>query len=399
MIIPMVSIKRALLIGVAGVLGLCLAGCDSPATQTDPERPAEVGVITVKASRYTVRQSLPGRTRAKTQAEVRPQIQGIVEKRRFTEGASVAAGDVLYEIESSRYEAALDQAQAELAQARARLQSDEPLAQRYTELAAIDAISKQERDNAQATLAQDKADIATANAAVKTARINLDFTRIRAPIDGQIGASRVTPGALVTTNQTDPLTTITQLDPIFVDIQQSAAQYLRLKQAVASGALATDDDQAAPVKVSPEGADLVLDGRLQFTSVQVDADTGSVMLRAIVANPAHDLLPGMYVQASLVQGIDTRALLVPQQGIDRSSAGKPTALVVDETGHVAERQVTLAGATEDNRWRVRDGLAAGDRLIVQGMGKVKPGDAVAVTRLTMQDGRLVAQTTNPAPAD
>ena len=399
MSIHRVSIGRALLIGMACVLGLYLAGCDTSTTQAATESPADVGVITVQASRYIVRQSLPGRTRARIQAEVRPQIQGIVEERRFTEGANVAAGDVLYEIESSRYEAALAQAQAELAQARARLQSDEPLAKRYTELAAIDAISKQERDNAQATLAQDKADIATANAAVKTARINLDFTRIRAPIDGQIGASRVTPGALVTTNQTDPLTTITQLDPIFVDIQQSAAQYLRLKQAVASGALATDDDQAAPVKVSPEGADLVLDGRLQFTSVQVDADTGSVMLRAIVANPAHDLLPGMYVQASLVQGIDTRALLVPQQGIDRSSAGKPTALVADETGHVAERQVTLAGATEDNRWRVRDGLAAGDRLIVQGMGKVKPGDAVAVTRLTMQDGRLVAQTTNPAPAD
>ena len=378
---------------VPALLGLCLcvgiAGCGRDEAAAEPAAASEVGVVVLDTSTYTVRQSLPGRTRATIQAEVRPQIQGIIEKRTFIEGATVAAGDLLYKIESSPYEAALEQAQAELAQARASLQSDAPLAARYKELAEIDAISKQERDNAQATLAQDKADIATAQAAVRTARINLDFTEIRAPIDGQIGPSRVTPGALVTTNQTDPLTTITQLDPMFVDIQQSAAGYLRLKQAVDSGALAVDDNQAAPVRVSPEGADLTARGRLQFTGVTVDANTGSVTLRAIVDNPDRDLLPGMYVEASLVQGIDTRALLVPQQGIDRSSAGQPTALVVEPGGTVAKRRVTIAGATDDNRWRITDGLAAGDRLIVQGRDKVEPGDTPAVTPLVMQDGRLM----------
>ncbi|RJS91603.1 efflux RND transporter periplasmic adaptor subunit [Salinisphaera sp. Q1T1-3] len=378
----------ALLIGAAVV-----AGCsqtDAPARQADVR---DVGVYVVTPQRYTVRETLPGRTRATQQSEVRPQVEGIIEKRLFTEGADVAAGDVLYRIDPARYSAAVDEAEAQLAQARARLQSDAPLAKRYTELAKIDAISKQDRDNAVATLAQDKADVASAKASLKTARINLGYTRIKAPIAGRIGASTVTAGALVTTNQSEALTTITQLDPIYVDIQQSATQYLALKQAIDSGRLATDDNDAAPVRVTPEGSDLQLDGKLAFSGVTVDSDTGAVMLRAIVPNPAHDLLPGMYVRATLTQGIDVRALLVPQQAVSRNGKGEPSAFVIDADDTVEKKALTIAGATDDHRWRVTDGLTAGDRVVVQGAGQIQVGDRVTTTPLVVRDGNL-----QPAPA-
>ncbi|HET7315466.1 efflux RND transporter periplasmic adaptor subunit [Salinisphaera sp.] len=393
------SLVHRLSLSAAAALTLLVGACSQPAPPAPPG-PTEVGVYKVTPQPYTVTETLPGRTRAYRTSEVRPQVDGIIEKRLFTEGTHVAAGDALYQIDPARYQAAVAQAEAQLAQARAAVKSAAPLARRYQHLAEIDAISKQDRDNAVAQLAQDKADVASAEANLKSARINLGYTRIEAPISGQIGASTVTAGALVTANQSDALTTINQLDPIYVDIRQSADQYLRLRRAIATGALETDDDNTAPVMVSPSGggANVHLKGKLAFSGVQVDPDTGSIMLRAIVPNPDHLLLPGMYVTAKLIQGIDMKSLLVPQQGVERNAAGEPIALVVDADNQVVQRKLTIAAAADNQRWRVTSGLSAGDRVIVQGTGKVGPGDAVDPVVVTIDDdGDVHAVHDTPGP--
>ncbi|WP_423821946.1 efflux RND transporter periplasmic adaptor subunit [Salinisphaera sp. SPP-AMP-43] len=361
---------------------LLLAGCSE--SETTPERaPASVSVYQVSSQPYTVTETLPGRTRAYMTSDVRPQVDGIIQKRLFTEGAHVAAGDALYRIDASRYQAAVAQAKAQLQQAQAAVKSAEPLARRYQHLADIDAISKQDRDNAVADLAQDRADVANAKANLQTAQINLGYTQIKAPISGRIGASAVTPGALVTANQSDALTTINQLDPIYVDIQQSVSQYLTLKHAVATGELDTDSDNAAPVTVTPEGGHATLTGKLEFSSVTVESDTGTVMLRAIVPNPEHTLLPGMYVRARLTQGIDVKSILVPQQAVQRDASGEPTALLVDTDDKVTRHKLKIASATDDNRWRVTSGLSVGDRVIVEGTDKVSVGDRVDAVAVTL----------------
>lgn len=372
------------------VIMIMIAGCSSE--QTPPARPTpSVGVYTVQTQPYTVTETLPGRARAYMSSEVRPQIDGIIKKRLFTEGAEVKAGQVLYQIDASRYRAAYDSAKARLAQAKAAVESARPLAERYRALAKIDAISKQDRDNAVAALAQDQANVATARADLESARINRDFTRIKAPIKGRIGASTYTPGALVTANQTQAMATINQLDPIYIDIQQSVGQYLALKQAVDSGRLDTDNNDAAPVRVTPEGGQTTLNGKLEFSGVSVNQDTGSVMLRAIVPNPNHTLLPGMYVRTTLTQGIDVKAILVPQQGVSRDASGQPTALVVDSDQTVRSRRLEIAASANDNRWRVRSGLKAGDQVIVQGSGKIQIGDTVNPTVVSIDaDGNVQA---------
>ncbi|WP_353223024.1 efflux RND transporter periplasmic adaptor subunit [Salinisphaera hydrothermalis] len=382
------SLVHRLGLPAAAVIVLLLTACSQPQSAA-PKTLTTVGVYKVMPQPYTVTETLPGRTRAYMSSDVRPQVDGIIKKRLFTEGADVAAGDVLYQIDPARYEAAVSQANAQLQQAQAAVKSAAPLARRYQHLAAIDAISKQDRDNAVAQLAQDRADVANARANLQTARINLGYTRIKAPISGRIGASAVTPGALVTANQTNALTTINQLDPIYIDIQQSVSQYLTLKHAVATGALETDKNNAAPVTVSPEGSDTTLKGKLEFSGAEVAPDTGAVMLRAIVPNPDHTLLPGMYVRATLTQGIDVKSILVPQQGVQRDAAGRPTALVVGADGKVARHKLKIASATDDNRWRVTAGLATGDRVIVQGTDKVNVGDKVKAVPVTIDaDGHV-----------
>lgn len=384
------------------ITALCVAaavaGCSKE--QTAPtSAPPKVGVYQVESQAYTVTETLPGRTRAYMVSEVRPQIDGIIKKRLFTEGADVEAGQVLYQIDPARYQAAYDSAKAELAQARAAVKSAEPLAKRYTELARIDAISKQDRDNAIASLAQDRAQVATAEAQLESARINLDYTRVKAPIAGRIGASAYTPGALVTANQSETLSTINQLDPIYVDIQQSVAQYLTLRRAIDSGQLTTDKDNAAPVQITPEGGHKTLDGKLEFSGVNVNEDTGSVMLRAIVPNPDHTLLPGMYVRARLTQGIDVKAILVPQQAVSRDTSGQPTALVVGADHQVRQRKLDIASATDDNRWRVNSGLKTGDQVIVQGRDKITIGQKVETTRVSIDaDGNVHTVNTQAATA-
>jgi len=364
---------------VAGLL-LGTAGCSQEQPASAPAAP-KVGVYVVQSQPYTVTATLPGRASAYMVSDVRPQIDGIIEKRLFTEGTEVKAGQVLYQIDARRYQAAYDSSKAELSQARAAVESARPLAERYEALARMDAISKQDRDNAVASLAQERANVATAQANLESARINLDFTRIKAPISGRIGASVYTPGALVTANQADALASINKLDPIFVDIQQSVAQYLTLKQAVDSGQLETDTDNAAPVQVTPEGASTPMTGKLQFAGVSVNQDTGSVMLRAIVPNADHTLLPGMYVRTQLVQGIDVKSILLPQQAVSRDASGQPTALVVDANDKVVQHKLEIAGATDDNRWRVTSGLKIGDRVVVQGSEKAKVGQAVQPTQV------------------
>ncbi|WP_281349751.1 efflux RND transporter periplasmic adaptor subunit [Propionivibrio limicola] len=336
----------------------------------------EVGVVTLAAQPLTLTTELSGRTSAYMVAQIRPQVGGIVQKRSFIEGAMVKAGDLLYQIDPASYQAAYASAKASVARAEATLNAARLKAQRQAELLAIEAISKQDHEDAQASLQQAEADLAAARAALETARINLEHTRITSPINGRIETSSVTPGALVTANQDTALTTVQQLDPIYVDIPQSSAEVLQLRQALASGKLKGAGDNEVRIQLQLEdGSTYTHEGKLQFSGVTVNTTTGAVTLRALVPNPERLLMPGMYVRARLEQATDPQALLVPQQGIGRDNAGRATALVVLPEGKVEQRSVTVAEAV-DHRWRVTSGLAAGDKVIVEGSAKVRPGQTV-----------------------
>lgn len=375
---------RPVLFASVVILALLAGGC----SKSSPQRahgPASVGVYTLKVQPYTLTATLPGRTSAYMTSDVRPQVNGIIQKRLFKEGSDVKAGQVLYQIDPSRYRAAYDSAKAQLAQARAAVQSARPKAERYQALAKMDAVSSQDKDNAVAALAQNKAMVATDKANLESARIDLGYTQIKAPIAGRIGASAYTPGALVTANQSNALATIHQLDPIYVDIKQTSSQFLQLRNALRSGQLKTIGPNEARVMVSADGAsNHTMTGKLEFAGVTVDQDTGTVNLRAIVPNPHEDLLPGMYVNAKLAQGIDVKAILVPQQAVTRDTTGQATCLVVGSDNKVALRNIVIAGAADGNRWRVTGGLAAGDRVIVQGTDKVNAGDTVKPVEVTLK---------------
>lgn len=332
-----------------------------------------VGVLTVQPRAVSLSTELSGRTAAFLLAEVRPQVAGIVKSRQFEEGGEVRAGQALYQIDAATYRASVDSAQAALAKAEANVVTAKLKAQRYDELAGIDAVSKQARDDAQATLKQAEADVAAARAALQAARINLDYTRVAAPISGRIGRSTVTPGALVTAGQTTALASIQQLDPIYVDMTQSSAELLRLQRALASGQLKRSGNGQAKVKlVLEDGSAYAAEGRLQFSEVTVDEGTGSVTLRAVFPNPKHTLLPGMYVRAVLEEGVNEQAILAPQSAVSRDAKGNATALVLGSDGKVQSRTLKAERAVGD-QWLVSAGLAAGDKLIVDGLQKVRPG--------------------------
>ncbi len=355
-----------------------LAACSGKKEAPPPAGPAEVGVVVLKSEATVFTTELPGRTSAYLSADIRPQVGGIVQQRLFTEGATVKAGQSLYQIDPSTYQAALSSAQATLARSKATAGAAEVTAGRNAELVKIDAVSKQVNDQSQATLAQTRADVATAQAQVDTARINLGFTRLTSPISGRIGTSTVTPGALVTANQAVALTTVQQIDPLYVDVTQSSSEVLRLKRDFAAGRLTRSGADAARIKLLLEdGTPYGRDGRLQFAGISVNQTTGAVILRATVPNPDGLLLPGMYVRAVVEEGADQDALLAPQQGVLRDAVGRATALVVDKDDKVQRRSVNL-GRAVGNRWLVRDGLAAGERLVVEGSMRVKPGDKVKV---------------------
>jgi membrane fusion protein (multidrug efflux system) len=353
-----------------------LSGCsDDKSFAQEVTQAPEVGVVTLTRQPLALSTELAGRTTPHMVAQIRPQVSGIVQKRAFTEGALVRAGELLYQIDPASYQSAHASAKAAVARAAATANAARLKAKRQADLLAIEAISAQDNEDAQASLQQAEADLASAQAALDTAGINLERTRITSPISGRVDISTVTPGALVTANQETALTTVQQLDPIYVDIPQSSTEILQLRNALASGKLNAGDDAARIQIVLEDGSTYKHEGKLQFSGVTVNATTGAVTLRAIVPNPERWLMPGMYVRARLTQGTDPEALLVPQSGIGRDSTGRATALIVLPDGKVEQRKVVVAEAIGTN-WRVTDGLQAGDRVIVEGTGKVRPGQSV-----------------------
>jgi membrane fusion protein (multidrug efflux system) len=369
------SVWRIAILSAVSLL-VTAAGCSRSPPAAAPRAPVQVGVFMVQPQRQAILLELPGRTSARLIAEIRPQIGGIVKQRLFEEGAQVKAGQVLYEIDAASYQAAVASAEASVAKSAAAVNSLALIAKRNAELAKIDAISQQQNDESRASLAQAEAEWKMAGAALTTARINLERTRIVAPISGRVDTSSVTPGALVTANQETPLTTVQQLDPLYVDITQSSAELLRLKRELASGALKRGGANEAPIKLMLEdGSTYAHQGRLQFSGVTVNPGTGAVRLRALVPNPEGLLMPGMYVRAVLEAGVVEQALLVPQQGVTRTSSGAASALVVVAGGKVEQRTLTVERAIGSN-WQVTSGLATGDQVIVEGVQRVKVGDVV-----------------------
>lgn len=339
--------------------------------------PREVVVIKLEPRREVYTTALAGRIASFQVAEVRPQVGGILQQRLFTEGADVKAGQALYQIDPATYEAALDSAQAALMKSEANVTPARLKAERFRELLAIKAVSKQEYDDAQAAFKQAEADVAVNRAAVKTARINLEYTKVRSPISGRIGKSAFTPGALVTANQAQALTSVRQLDPVYVDITPSSQDLLRLRAQFTNGELRSVAEEA-PVRLKLEnGAMYPHEGRLQFTDVSVDESTGMVSLRALFPNPEHILLPGMYVRAVITEGVDENALLVPQRALRRDPKGQASVLLVDGGGKAEVRLVDV-GRTVGDSWQVLSGLNPGDLVIVEGGQNVRPGMSVKI---------------------
>jgi membrane fusion protein (multidrug efflux system) len=362
------------LIGAA----LIAAGCGrgAPPGQAPPAGPLEVGVVTVRAERVVLTTELPGRTTAYQIAEVRPQVNGIIQQRAFVEGSTVQAGTLLYQIDPAPYQAAFEQAQAALAVAEANLPPARSRAERMKELVAIRAVGQQDYDDAAAALLRAEAGVASARAAVESARINLSYTPLRAPISGRTGKSSVTPGALVTAYQPAALVTIQQLHPIYVDVTQSSSDLLRLRRSLESGQLTRSGPVESTVRLLLEdGTPYPREGRLQFRDVTVDPTTGSVVLRMVFPNPDAMLLPGMFVRAVVEEGVVENAILAPQQGVSRDAKGNATALVVDGSGTVAVRPLVV-GRAIGSRWLVTSGLADGDRVIVEGLQNIRPGVTV-----------------------
>ena len=359
------------------VLAVALAACGKdtaapPAAASPGARPAEVGVITIKSEAITLTKELPGRTSAFRIAEVRARVNGIVLKRLFTEGADVKEGQPLFKIDPAPYQATLESAQAQLARAEAGVDSAQSLSERYTKLIESNAISRQEYDDAMAKVKTAKADVAAARAMVKTARINVDYTTVTAPIAGRIGRADVTEGAYVQQAGATLLATVQQLDKVYVDMTWSSAEALRMRRAIESGELQTIGGEAAVTIILEDGRDYGTTGTLQFTDVSVDQTTGSLSLRAVVPNPKGELLPGMFVRARLDEGKQPNAILVPQRGVTRDSTGRAVALVIGKDNKVERRQLVTDRAIGDS-WLVTDGLVAGDRVIVEGIQKVRPG--------------------------
>ena len=357
------------------IVALMSGGCKGQ-PKSPPAAPPEVSVITIKPQKVMLTTELPGRTSAHLIAEVRPQVGGIIQKRLFAEGSDVNEGDVLYQIDPSAYQAVYDSANAVLARAEANIMTLRLKAERYAELVKIKAVSQQEYDDANAALKQAEADVAGGKAAVETARINLDYTRVTAPISGRIGRSSVTNGALVTANQAAALSTIQQLSPIYVDVVQSSAELLKLKQDLESGLLKSSGAAQAKVRlVLEDGSPYPLSGTLKFSEVTVDQSTGAVTLRAIFPNPKHLLLPGMFVRAILDEGVDEHAILVPQRGVTRNQAGNAMVMIVGGEEKVEPRVIKVLRTIGED-WLVSEGLKPGDRVILEGLQRARPGTPV-----------------------
>ena len=354
--------------------------------QAPPPGPVEVSAVTVHPERVVLTMELPGRTAAYLVAEVRPQVNGVIQQRLFEEGSNVKAGSLLYQIDPAPYQAVFDQAKAALAVAEANLPATRARAERLKGLVEIHAVGQQDYDDAAAALLRAEASVASARAAMDSARINLAYTPLKAPISGRIGRSAITVGAMVTAYQPVALAVIQQLDPIYVDVTQSSADLLRLRRGLASGQLKSAGSLQRRVKLLLEDATpYSREGKLQFRDVTVDPTTGSVVLRMVFPNPDYILLPGMFVRAVVEESVDEQGILAPQQGVTRNRRGDAVALVVDNEGKVAQRILEVDRAIGD-RWLVTKGLAAGDQVIVDNLQRIRPGDPVKVVPFAPKAG-------------
>jgi len=371
------SVKKLMLISL---LTLNMAACqfsDSQDAQQNTQQAApKVDVVSLIPQTVTIKTELPARTVAFRQAEVRPQVNGIIQNRLFEEGADVKAGQQLYQIDEAPFQAALQMAKAELARARANIQSTKARAERFKGLIDNKAISQQDYDDAQAAYLQAQAEVSVAQANIQTAEINLRYTKVNAPIDGRTGRSNITEGALVTAQQESPLTTITQTDPIYVDISQASKEVLRLRRQLLSGRISEED--TVQVKLTLEdGSTYQHQGELQFSEVNVNEDTGSLVMRAKFPNPDGLLLPGMYVKTEINEGTMPDAILVPHKAVMFSREGTASVMLVNDENIVEQRPIEVRQSIDHN-WLVSDGLSGGEKVVVEGLQKIAVDSAVEI---------------------
>ncbi|MFK0164944.1 efflux RND transporter periplasmic adaptor subunit [Rhizobium sp. NPDC090279] len=379
--------KRHLMRAAAsGFVVTLLVGCNQqPAAQNSGRAvKSEISAVTLHPQSVAITADLPGRISANLVAEVRPQVGGIIRNRNFREGSEVKEGDVLYEIDPASFQASYDSAVAALQKAEGAVPNAQARLDRYKGLSAQNAVSQQNADDAQATLVQARADVASAKAALETARINLDYTKIRAPISGRVDASTVTVGALVTAEQTTALTTIRQLDPINVDVTQSSTNLLRFRRAVEEGRLKTSGDNVSVRLTLEDGTQYKETGTLEFAEAAVAETVGTLNVRAIFPNPDRVLLPGMYVRATLQEGVAENSFLVPQRAVTRNTKGEPIAFFVTADGKIQQRVLTVQRSI-GNSWLVAGGIEEGDRVVVEGIQRVRDGQEVNVALVTVDD--------------
>lgn len=366
------------------LLAAVVAACNSEKAAAPPQPQTQVSIVVLHPQPVAITAELPGRVSANLIAEVRPQVNGIIKTRLFPEGSEVKAGDTLYEIDPAPYQAALDSAVAAQQKAEAAVANAQIRADRYRELLQRNAGSKQDADDAAATLAQAQADVASAKASVASARINLAYTRVTAPIDGRVDKSTLTPGALVTANQATALTTIRKLDPINVDVIQSSTNLLRFRSDIASGRLKfTGPNVAVKLKLET-GAEYAQSGKLEFAEANIDETTGTFTVRAEFPNPDRLLLPGMFVRASIQEGIAENSFLLPQRAVGRNTKGEATAKFVSAEGKVEERVLTTRRSIGNN-WLIDSGIKDGERVIVEGGQLVRSGQVVTVSEVSLDE--------------
>lgn len=371
------SVRPYALIGL-----LALAGCGEQKQEAKAPPPPEVGVLTLHPQQASVSTVLPGRTVAFQVSEVRPQVTGILLKRDFVEGAEVKEGDLLYEIDPVQYQAALDSAKAAVLKAQANLVLVKLTAERKEQLLKTNAASQQDVDSAEASYKQGEADLKAAEANRDTAAINLDRTKVTASISGRIGKSAITPGALVTASQATALTTIQQLDPVYVDLDQSTSEMEKIRAQIVSGKLKRPEGGVQIELMMESGKTYEQKGKYSFTDSSVNENTGSVSTRAIFANPKRELLPGMYVRARVVAGVDPAAILIPQRAVSRNPVGQPVAMFLNSDGKVEQRVLQVSQEVGTN-WLIEGGAKDGDRVILDGLQKVRPGAPAKALEVTI----------------
>lgn len=373
--LPTVTVRRRLSLGAAAVvLPLIVAGCQKKAAAPHPP-PQPVDVMTLQTGQVELETSLPGRTDAYEQAQIRPQVNGVIVSRDFDQGTDVKAGQQLFQIYIAPYQAAYDQAKAQLLNAEAAAARAAAQLKRYRPLVAAHAVSSQDFDNTLASAREAEAQVAAAKAQVEAAGVNLNYTHVRSPIDGRIGRTLYTPGALLTAGQSQSIAVVTRLDPIYVDVNLASADMLRLRRELASGQVKRDGADASVSLKLEDNSEYPARGKLQLSEVTVDPATGTLVMRAVFPNPDHLLMPGMFVHAEIAEGIDPKGLLVPQVAVQRDAQGKPFVMTVDGDNKVSQQTIQTI-RTVGASWLVSGGVKAGDRIIVNGLQKVMPGAKV-----------------------